>query len=86
MQILPNNNNNLRSDFGLHADRFVIVSYNILADDNVSKHGELYEGMDPKVLDWTTRKRKLCKELRRYNPSILCLQVSRILSISLLMW
>ena len=56
--------------------RFVIVSYNILGVENASNHPELYELVDPKNLEWDRRKKRIRRELKRYDPGILCLQVS----------
>ncbi|KAA8542701.1 hypothetical protein F0562_023800 [Nyssa sinensis] len=61
-------------DFSSHKDTIVVVSYNILGVDNVSKHPDLYFNVPPKLLDWDRRKRLVCKEINRYNPSILCFQ------------
>ncbi|PKA63518.1 Carbon catabolite repressor protein 4 like 5 [Apostasia shenzhenica] len=55
-------------------DRFVIVSYNILGDDNVSKHSDLYCNISAEHLSWEKRKMRICKELKLYCPSILCFQ------------
>lgn len=61
------------------ADRFTIVSYNILGVENASKHLDLYDRIDPQHLSWDTRKKRIHKELTCYNPSILCFQVSEAL-------
>lgn len=58
------------------ADRFVVLSYNILGVDNAAKHGELYIGVSSENLDWNKRKKLIRDEIRLYNPSILCLQAS----------
>lgn len=62
------------NDLSSCEDRFMIVSYNILGDDNASKHSDLYEQVDPEDLNWETRMRRICREIRRYEPGILCLQ------------
>lgn len=56
-------------------ERFVIVSYNILADRNVWNHrSELYWHVPPFLLDWDARKRKLVRELGLWSPDIICFQ------------
>ncbi|KAL7139418.1 hypothetical protein ABFS83_09G049200 [Erythranthe nasuta] len=57
-----------------YKDRVVIVSYNILGVENSTKHPELYRDVPPKYLDWEYRKKILCKEVKGYQPSILCFQ------------
>ncbi|XP_078430983.1 carbon catabolite repressor protein 4 homolog 5-like isoform X2 [Wolffia australiana] len=54
--------------------RFVMVSYNILGVENASKHPDLYHLVDPENLRWDRRKRRIRRELRRYDPDILCFQ------------
>ena len=57
-------------------ERFVIASYNVLADQNVQEHWkELYWHIPPFIMDWDARKRKLLWELGLWSPDILCLQV-----------
>lgn len=55
-------------------ERFTVVSYNILGDRNVSKHGDLYRNVPSNYLDWDHRKRVICEELLGLNPDIICLQ------------
>ncbi|XP_051148131.1 carbon catabolite repressor protein 4 homolog 5 isoform X2 [Andrographis paniculata] len=57
-----------------YRDKVVIVSYNILGVENATKHPELYSGVSPKYLDWQRRKKLLCKEVKSYQPSIMCFQ------------
>ncbi|KAL2479080.1 Carbon catabolite repressor protein 4-like protein 5 [Forsythia ovata] len=54
--------------------KVILVSYNILGVANAAKHPQLYRRVSPKYLDWEYRKKLLCKEIRGYRPSILCLQ------------
>ncbi|KAH6807701.1 DNAse I-like superfamily protein [Perilla frutescens var. frutescens] len=61
-------------DLSKYNDRVVIVSYNLLGVENATKHPQLYRGVSPEYLDWEYRKKLLCKELRGYQPSILCFQ------------
>lgn len=63
--------------FFIFPERFVIVSYNILADRNVWNHrSELYWHVPPFLLDWDARKRKLVRELGLWSPDIICFQVN----------
>ncbi|KAM3246149.1 carbon catabolite repressor protein 4 3 isoform X2 [Capsicum annuum] len=57
-----------------HAERFTVVSYNILGDRNISNHGDLYRNVPPNYLDWNHRRRVICEELLGLNPDIICLQ------------
>ncbi|KAK1298651.1 hypothetical protein QJS10_CPB14g00324 [Acorus calamus] len=61
-------------DCSAYKERFVVVSYNILGVENASKHSDLYDRVAPRDLCWDRRKRRIRKELRRYDPSILCFQ------------
>ncbi|CAH8258092.1 unnamed protein product [Arabidopsis lyrata] len=55
-------------------EKLVLVSYNLLGVDNASNHMDLYYNVPPKHLEWSRRKHLICKEISRYNASILCLQ------------
>ncbi|XP_017973688.1 PREDICTED: carbon catabolite repressor protein 4 homolog 5 isoform X2 [Theobroma cacao] len=57
-----------------YKDKLVIVSYNILAAENVAKHPDLYLDVPPKFLEWSRRKDLISEEVNRYNASILCFQ------------
>ena len=62
--------------FWFFSERFVIVSYNILADVNARKHyEELYWHIRSKILDWNERKNRILRELGLWSPDIICLQV-----------
>ncbi|CAA0818397.1 Carbon catabolite repressor protein 4 homolog 5 [Striga hermonthica] len=61
-------------DVSDYKDRVVIVSYNILAAENARNHPELYRDVRPKHLDWEYRKNILCKEIKKYQASVLCFQ------------
>ncbi|KAG5536208.1 hypothetical protein RHGRI_023857 [Rhododendron griersonianum] len=65
-----------RSNPSHYKDKVVLVSYNILAVENASKHQDLYSKVPPKYLDWDRRKKLLCEEISRYSASILCFQAS----------
>lgn len=58
------------------SDKFVLVSYNLLGVDNASNHMDLYYNIPPQHLEWSRRKHLICKEISRYNATILCLQAS----------
>ncbi|GMH23352.1 hypothetical protein Nepgr_025195 [Nepenthes gracilis] len=55
-------------------DKVVIVSYNVLGVENVTKHPDLYFNIPPKYLGWDHRKELLRKEIKNYHPGILCFQ------------
>ncbi|KAJ6793421.1 carbon catabolite repressor protein 4-like protein 5 isoform X2 [Iris pallida] len=61
-------------DASIYKSKFTIVSYNILGVKNVSNHSDLYHRVSPENLKWDHRKRRIRKELNRYNPSIICFQ------------
>lgn len=61
-------------DSSNYRDKVVIVSYNILAVENASKHPDLYFKIPPKYLDWDRRKKLICSEINHYHPGILCFQ------------
>lgn len=58
------------------SDKLVLVSYNLLGVDNASNHMDLYYNIPPQHLEWSRRKHLICKEISRYNATILCLQAS----------
>jgi mRNA deadenylase 3'-5' endonuclease subunit Ccr4 len=58
------------------ADKFVLVSYNILGDANASNHGDLYCHISPDIMDWSSRKRLICQELDMWKPDLMCFQAS----------
>lgn len=71
-------------NFFVHsAGKVVLLSYNILAVENASKHQDLYSKVPPKYLDWDRRKKLLCKEISRYSASILCFQASLSIFVSI---
>ncbi|EHA8588517.1 carbon catabolite repressor protein 4 [Cocos nucifera] len=55
-------------------DRFVLVSYNILADKNASHHRDLYWKIPFDVMKWDSRKGLIFQEICRWNADIVCLQ------------
>ncbi|OEL27696.1 Carbon catabolite repressor protein 4-like protein 6 [Dichanthelium oligosanthes] len=56
------------------AERFKVLSYNILADYLAQEHQFLYERIPSFILDWNWRKDKLVFEFGLWSPDILCLQ------------
>ncbi|TKW15318.1 hypothetical protein SEVIR_5G229900v4 [Setaria viridis] len=56
------------------AERFKVLSYNILADYLAQEHRFLYERIPSFILDWNWRKDKLVFEFGLWSPDILCLQ------------
>lgn len=58
-----------------NCERFVVLSYNILADYLAREHRpQLYFHIPPYILDWEWRKRRILTELRLWSPDIICLQ------------
>ncbi|KAJ3694819.1 hypothetical protein LUZ60_000196 [Juncus effusus] len=63
-------------------DNFVLMSYNILGDDNCMKHTDLYRNVPLENMRWESRKRRICIEIRARDPDLLCLQeVDRVRDI-----
>lgn len=63
------------------ADRFTVASYNILGDRNAFAHRDMYRNVPSHYLKWDHRKRVICDELVQWNPDIICLQVSKVISL-----
>lgn len=58
------------------AERFKVLSYNILADYLANNHrSKLYFHIPPKMLEWEWRKRNIIFELGLWSADILCFQV-----------
>lgn len=53
---------------------FTVASYNILAQDLLESHPELYNGIPRQCLEWSHRKRCILNEIGRLQPDILCIQ------------
>lgn len=60
------------------AERFIVLSYNILADYLASTHRNLYFHIPHHMMNWEWRKRKLMFELGLWSADIMCFQVSLI--------
>lgn len=54
--------------------RVLVVSYNILGDDNASNHRDLYAHIPPHFMKWERRKSLICQQLREWSADIICLQ------------
>lgn len=64
--------------FNSLTDRFLMVSHNILGDDNAVKHRDLYPNIPSSFLEWNRRLHLICEELRLWQPDIVCLQVAYV--------
>lgn len=56
--------------------RILVVSYNILGDQNASYHRDLYAHIPSHLMKWDRRKRLICQDLRGWDADIVCLQAS----------
>ncbi|XP_060530917.1 protein angel homolog 2-like isoform X2 [Cylas formicarius] len=62
-------------DKGRNGDfTFTVMSYNVLAQDLIKEHPELYRMHDPNALRWNVRWRNLYNEIKVLSPDIMCLQ------------
>ncbi|XP_043701180.1 carbon catabolite repressor protein 4 homolog 6 isoform X2 [Telopea speciosissima] len=58
-----------------HCERFIVLSYNILADYLAMNHRrELYFHIPRHILDWQRRVRNIIFELGLWSPDIMCFQ------------
>ncbi|KAK0142471.1 Protein angel 1 [Merluccius polli] len=53
---------------------FTVMSYNILAQDLLEAHPQLYSHCPLEVLDWSSRCNLLQQEILKWMPDIMCLQ------------
>ncbi|XP_053678031.1 protein angel [Anopheles nili] len=53
---------------------FILMSYNILAQDLLEGHAQLYTEHDPRALPWNQRYGRLMAEINTIQPDILCVQ------------
>ncbi|XP_068195808.1 protein angel homolog 1 isoform X2 [Antennarius striatus] len=53
---------------------FTVMSYNILAEDLLEDHQDLYPHCPLEVLDWNYRCNVILEEILKWTPDILCLQ------------
>lgn len=53
---------------------FILMSYNILAQDLINFHPNLYSGHDERAMPWKYRLQRLICEIQEMSPHILCLQ------------
>jgi len=56
-------------------DACTIMSYNILADYNAQNHPDLYLDVPWDALRWDSRRRLIIREIRHWDPDLVCLQV-----------
>lgn len=54
--------------------QFTLMNYNILAQDLLEMHEDLYDKHDPVTLSWPHRYDRLIAEINLVRPDILCLQ------------
>ncbi|KAJ8290447.1 hypothetical protein GJAV_G00013000 [Gymnothorax javanicus] len=54
--------------------KFTVMSYNILAQDLLEAHLDLYQHCAPEVLAWEFRFPNILREFVKWDPDILCLQ------------
>ncbi|KAE8056418.1 hypothetical protein FH972_013193 [Carpinus fangiana] len=58
-----------------NSERFIVLSYNILADYLANDHrNKLYFQIPPYVLDWEWRKRRILFELGLWSADVMCFQ------------
>ncbi|KAG0455513.1 hypothetical protein HPP92_024805 [Vanilla planifolia] len=55
-------------------DRFVLISHNILGVNNILEYSSLYMRIPSDSLQWESRKRLICDDLRGWDADIFCLQ------------
>uniref|UniRef100_A0A182SWZ4 Endo/exonuclease/phosphatase domain-containing protein n=1 Tax=Anopheles maculatus TaxID=74869 RepID=A0A182SWZ4_9DIPT len=53
---------------------FTLMNYNILAQDLLDSHAQLYSEHDPEALPWKKRSKRLTAEIANIDPDILCVQ------------
>ncbi|XVE71636.1 hypothetical protein DITRI_Ditri10aG0167200 [Diplodiscus trichospermus] len=57
-----------------HSERFLVLSYNILADYLASSHRNLYFHIPHYMMNWEWRKRNLMFELGLWSADVMCFQ------------
>lgn len=60
--------------YNRHSQPFVLMSYNILSQDNLEKQPHLYSQHTGLTLAWSYRLNCLKREIEYIRPAILCLQ------------
>lgn len=71
----------------LFAERFTILSYNILADTLARDHWDkLYFHIPRHFLDWEWRKRSILFELGLWSADVMCLQVIILIFFHYIFW
>lgn len=54
--------------------KFRLMCYNILSQNLIDDHRQLYQSIDPNSLNWPERGVKIMRELKSSNADIICLQ------------
>ncbi|ESO07813.1 hypothetical protein HELRODRAFT_191048 [Helobdella robusta] len=70
-QCSTRNNIDLNSN---NSTAITVATYNILSQNLLVRHPELYEGCEEYNLNWVNRRKLIFEEIDRYQPDILCLQ------------
>ncbi|KAJ3699326.1 hypothetical protein LUZ61_003031 [Rhynchospora tenuis] len=65
---------NARDFSSSKGEPIVMMSYNILGDNNCRNHTELYDRIPAKLTEWESRKKLIFLEITERNPDIVCLQ------------
>lgn len=68
--------------YNRHSQPFVLMSYNILSQDNLEKQPQLYVEHDEYALAWNHRLHCLRHEIEHVRPAILCLQEVQVTHLS----
>ncbi|XP_020090415.1 carbon catabolite repressor protein 4 homolog 3-like [Ananas comosus] len=55
-------------------DSFLLISYNILGDNNAFNHRDLYWNIPCDIMKWNSRKGLICREIIHWNADLVCLQ------------
>ena len=55
---------------GVGTFEFSVASYNILAQDSLEQHFDLYEHCDERHLRWPYRRKNIMHQLNKNNPDV----------------
>ncbi|XP_066250086.1 protein angel isoform X1 [Euwallacea similis] len=66
--------NRQKKNSAKHSFEFLLMSYNVLAQDLLDEHPYLYRFHNPKALNWELRWKNLFNEIKTMRPDVLCLQ------------
>ncbi|KAI1288410.1 Protein angel -like protein 2 [Halotydeus destructor] len=53
---------------------FTLMTYNVLSQNLISQHGQLYTHCSKLSLDWVHRFQQLSREIKQCSPDVVCLQ------------